>query len=513
MPKTQAELYAKIVDINLEACHHRGLRSNYGYNAILDVDLIAVCLSLRERFPPPIRILDVGCGDGWALQQLAEGLARAGAARGDFDCWGMGLNRYDTMSIDSSRFIESGLVRYKPAGMTFHLIISVFTFHYLWHKLEALEKLHNDLLVEGGLAYLHFPGYLVRFGESPEALAQNEADGNQLFTQFLAGCEDRGDIGPMRFQLVPYYSDDDDCSLLAEFGNLHFQKTARDAIAFGWSMKAFALFRHGFNFERMNNGPLTYVASHYFPATPPRPRPRSPLPPYRITSLSGTAQGHPFTVDAAVHEQESDTVVILCPGAGEPLKGKTMEYIKVAEKIMRAGLGAVVRYSDPYDATSPANYAELLMASVRRVIEFTLETAPNFCATATPRLRIMAYSSSAGAIAALAADFDCIDALLLVAPSFDVRRDRILPGYSRFRGEVYVVIGDHDHVVLPQQAFWYYEKAEKARVREYVEVPGCGHDFARPADQSILLRSPCWAFGPSRPRGFPAPSFAPVEAV
>ncbi len=109
MPKTQADLYMRVIDINRQACHHRGLRSNYGYNAILDVDLIQRCLALREQFAPPIRVLDIGCGEGLALRELAEGLVKAGADLADFALWGMGLNRYEEMAIEPDRFIESGL--------------------------------------------------------------------------------------------------------------------------------------------------------------------------------------------------------------------------------------------------------------------------------------------------------------------------------------------------------------------------------------------------------------------
>ncbi|GAG35246.1 unnamed protein product, partial [marine sediment metagenome] len=88
MPITEAELYTRIVDINRQACHDRGLWTNYGYNAILDVDLTALCLSLRKRFPPPIRILDIGCGNGAALKQLTGDLASSGVPSEDFECWG-----------------------------------------------------------------------------------------------------------------------------------------------------------------------------------------------------------------------------------------------------------------------------------------------------------------------------------------------------------------------------------------------------------------------------------------
>jgi hypothetical protein len=504
-PSSEAELYARIVAMNRDAYHHRDLESGYGYNSILGVNLVSVCLGLRRRIKPPIRILDVGCGDGFAMNQLAGALERSGAAPGDFECWGMGLNRYDDMWIPPARHIESGLNAFQTTGMEFHLIVSVFTFHYLWHKLEGIEKLYNELLADGGRASIHFPGYLVRFGESAAALTQGEADGNARFSQFLARQEKQGNSAPMDFRLVPYYSDDDDCALLATFGTLHFEKKNKAVIDFGQSLKAFALFTHGFNFERMNISPLTYIASHYSSG----PSRSMTKPPYSITSIPASRRGSKFRIDIAVHALDSESVVLICPGAREPLSGGVVDYAEVAEQIRNAGLGAAIRYGDPFDGTS--DYPDKLLMVLRRVIEYALETAHHYCATATPRLRVMAYSSSAGAIAALASDFECIDSILLIAPSSDVPRLKMLPQYAQFEGEVRVMTGENDHVVLPRQAFWFYENARAARIRDYVEVPSCGHDFEGSANKSIFIRSPIWAFGNADPKGFPASRSAPTD--
>lgn len=507
MPKTESELYGHIIDINRRACHHRGLGTSYGYRGILDVNLVKICRTLRDRFPPPIRILDVGCGDGYAMGQLTINLARTGANLNDYELWGMGLNRYEEMVLPPHRFIESGLNAYRSDGRRFHLIVSVFTFHYMWHKLEGLEKIHNELLEEGGEAYLHFPGYLIRIGESPASLAQDETAGNRVFMELLARCREQGDVGPMRYRLVPYYSDDDDCSLLAEFGNLSFQRTRVEPIRFGQRLTAFALFTRGFNFNRMNNSPLTYVASHYVPEVRREKRPGGP-PPYRITTLSAESNGRRYQIDTAVHPADSDTIVILCPGACEPLAGTVTSYKEVAEHILRAGLGAVIRYADPYDHAG--HYPSHVLENFRRVIEFAREHAEGICSHKDPRIRVMAYSSGAGAAAALAAEYDCIDALLLVAPSFDVPRKEIEPGFARFTGKVHILIGDSDGIVLPQQAFWFHERAASAAVREYVEVPCCSHNFEGPANQAILRDAPVWAFGGARPAGFPAARTEPA---
>ncbi|MEM9660268.1 MAG: class I SAM-dependent methyltransferase, partial [Planctomycetota bacterium] len=179
MPKTESELWDWVVDYNQRTTHDRGLTSHYGYHSILDVDLIAACIAARERFEPPIRVLDVGCGSGLALNQLADRVTEASLDQDEFQFWGMGVNRYDEMSISDDRFLHGALNAYDFAGMRFHLVFSVFAFHYMWHKLAGAKTVHNQLLTDGGVAYLHFPGYLVRFGESPDALSQSETDGNR----------------------------------------------------------------------------------------------------------------------------------------------------------------------------------------------------------------------------------------------------------------------------------------------------------------------------------------------
>lgn len=501
MPLNESALYERISDINRKANHQRGLGSAYGYNSILDTDLVGRCLSLRRQFDPPIRLLDVGCGSGKALAQLAFGLERVGARLDDFELWGMGSNRYDEMDIDDSRFIASGLNAYVPDGMQFHGIVSVFAFHYIWHKLEGLEKIYNELLVEGGFANLHFPGYLVRFCDSSTALACNEREGNQSFAAFLEAEQQKKNAVPMEYRLIPYISDDDG-ALLAEFGNLQFRREPKRRLEFDCGLAGFGLFTDGFTFSRMD-GNLTYVCSNYERATSREHRDQiRRTPTFRLTSTTSEISRRRFTVDVAVHSRASDRVVLMCPGACEPLRGKLIDSASVANQVLEANIGAVVRYGDPYDGEG--DYPELALANFRSMLEFISTQAERFCATSSPRISVMAYSSSAGAAAALAADYPAIDSLLLVAPSFDVPRDRIEPGLARFRGDVRVLIGSHDDVVLPQQAFWFYEAAVGARHREYAEVPCCGHYFRRADHRSLFIRSPLWAFSDQRPADFPS---------
>ncbi len=300
------------------------------------------------------------------------------------------------------------------------------------------------------------------------------------------------------------------------------------------------MFETGFALPQMNESRRTYVASHYYSPILERPKswPRTndfrhrltpvieqpaqatstvrnrPVAskfrrPYRIATMPVQIESHSVKLDFAIHEHASDTVVLICPGACEPLKGRVIEYATLAETIADAGIGAVVRYNDPYDRH--CDYAEFLLEKLRRIIEFTQESSLHFCSTSTPKLRIIAYSSSAGAAAALACEYDNIETLLLIAPSFDVPRERVLPTYERFQGNVRVLVGEQDQVVLPQQAFWYYERSANANSREYVEVPGCGHAFKGLHNKSVLLRAPIWAFGKNRPADFPPALSAPSQ--
>ncbi len=526
---TEDELYARVVELNRKACRVRGLTSGYGYNSILDVDLVEVCLSLRRRFPPPIRVLDVGCGEGHALAELAKSLAAAGADLADFELWGMSLNHYyERMLIDEDRFIESSLMGYQGDGKRFHLVFSVFTFHYLWRKLEAIEKIHNELLHDGGRACIHFPGFLVRFGESPESITQNEIEGNRIFTDFLAEQQASGNIPSMRYSIVPYYSDDDDCSLLAEFGCLSFEKRSNLSMRFGYSLRAFALFSEGFKFSRMDRSGLIYFASHY-EATPIAQSATLRSEPFRIISLNSHVAQRSYRIDVAVHSKESDRIILMCPGAYEHLGGNAIDLTLMIKGIRASGIGAMVRYTDPYgdERAEPAasrrqgkprlpgsvgpgtgdqlEYPRVLLACFRRVLTSVIGNATKICSHPTPKIGVVAYSSSGGAVAALAADFPTIDIILLVAPSFDVAKETIVSGLKRFRGAVYVLIGDQDEVVLPQQAFWFYRNAVNARHREYVEVPSCGHFFKTDHSRRILGLAPQWAFGSTRPVDFPPP--------
>ena len=78
---------------------------------------------------------------------------------------GYKLELYEKMYIPRKDFIEQAICDYEPRSKTFDLLISVYTFQYMWHKLEVVEKIYNTLMSENAKAILHFPGYLINFSE------------------------------------------------------------------------------------------------------------------------------------------------------------------------------------------------------------------------------------------------------------------------------------------------------------------------------------------------------------
>jgi len=169
----------------------------------------------------------------------------------------MGLNRYGPMLIPDERFFFTGIYDAPPEAGKFDLVFSVFTFHYVWHKLEAIQKLYNQMLTENGSAILHFPGYLVRTDELQFGNPISEVGGNEQFTRFISMIRDTEGRKVFSYDTIPYFSDDDDRSLLGKFGNLRFSKVHGSTVDLGVTLQGFA--------QLPFNDKSAYVASNYVP--------------------------------------------------------------------------------------------------------------------------------------------------------------------------------------------------------------------------------------------------------
>ncbi|MBZ0310659.1 MAG: class I SAM-dependent methyltransferase, partial [Anaerolineae bacterium] len=491
MPKSEKALKRRIIEQNISRTHHRPLDGHYSYNHILNVDLVEECLRLLQSKDSPVRVLDIGCGDGFALGQLKACLAQKGFTD-QFDFFGMGLNAYDQMHIPKENFLRQGVFGGRLTTAPFDLIISVYTFQYVWHKLESIELIHNQLLADNGKAIIHFPGYLVSFSERTIDILHTEVTGNTDFAGFIQRSNTQEESPPLKYRMIPYYSDDEDCELFTEFGNLSFQKDASRKMDFKAQLTAFGIYDDGFMFNSPNKN-LSYVTSVYdlkskAGQTPAPAKGSGKIPLCRIVTLPTKYNDKLHNFHMAIHPRPSRAVIGIYPAAKDDLTGNVVPYQKMAMELLRRKVGAVVRCNGLYDPST--EFHAFNDYFVHLFLDYILENASDICGHTTPEVYLMGYSTGGSAIASIASEYNEIKKLLLIAPSFDSDKELLRHNMNHFGGELYIVTGDRDDIVLPEQVAWFYHQAEQARVRKFVEFDFCEHSFNGERNQMNLLNAP-----------------------
>ncbi|MCB9881883.1 MAG: class I SAM-dependent methyltransferase [Planctomycetes bacterium] len=499
MKESEIHLGSKVYRINQSATHDRPLRGSYSYEEILGVDLVQVGMDILHRKGGPVRVLDIGCGSGLALRQFEEAVDALGS-RESFEFYGMGLNWYHRMHIPPSHFIMGGLYHSHCEDEPFDLVMSVFTFHYVWHKLEGIERIHNDFLADEGIALIHFPGFLASLPGSSKAACLDEVSGNEAFSRFLTELDARGDGPKLEYSIVSYCSGDDDGYLLDEFERLRFRREPDTRLDFGLTLESFGVVPVEFCYEHPSISHPEYVLSRYAPkpTEPSACESEARLDAMRLrysrirleSSDVSTADLH-----MTLHPLPSDTIVALFPGAGEDHDNAILPFQQIASNLQESGFSASVYCDNPLVAMPKEERTGWLRSRFRQMTTYILENAIHVCGVGDPDLAMMGYSAGASAIAAFASEFPAVDRILLVAPSLDVEWDVIEHGLRAFRGEVYIVIGDDDDVVSPCQARRFYEAACGARTRRLVEVSWCDHAFSGQYNQTLMRHAPLWAFG------------------
>ena len=125
---------------------------------------------------------------------------------------------------------------------------------------------------------------------------------------------------------------------------------------------------------------------------------------------------------------------------------------------------------------------------------FRSENAEGICGNLTPELYLMGHSAGASAIGAIASEYEQITKLLLLSPSLDVGKEQIRQGLAGYTGELHIVVGMDDRVVLPVQSRFFDRAAQRATVRRFVALWHCDHDFSGPRNNDLLRKAPHWAF-------------------
>jgi dienelactone hydrolase len=189
---------------------------------------------------------------------------------------------------------------------------------------------------------------------------------------------------------------------------------------------------------------------------------------------------------------ESNVIIINYPGYQGDIDGYQGKYRMLADLIRRKGIGAVIRMENrhPYGFL----YETFVVGDLRATIDYALANAESICSTREPDLYLMGSSAGAGAIAIVAADYPQIKRVLLLAPAVDAGKTAIEASFGKFRGEVYIAIGEDDECVGKKAGDYFLGLATSASKKTLVFIPNCGHQFQGEVNSKIMSKAPFWAF-------------------
>ncbi len=207
-----------------------------------------------------------------------------------------------------------------------------------------------------------------------------------------------------------------------------------------------------------------------------------------------------INVEFAVHPNNSGRIIVNIPGSNGEIDGYRGKYKILGRHIQSDGLGAVVRVGNHF---SDGFLQDVNLRSVMRYVE---EYAWEICGNPEPEILLMGFSAGASAIAARAHEYPEVTRILLGAPAKGMRGISVRDGISRFRGEVYIMIGDKDDNVGTDSGQVFYDWALDASKKELFVLPDCDHQFRGERNGRIISEAPFYAFSLGEKPKFPDPA-------
>jgi dienelactone hydrolase len=221
-----------------------------------------------------------------------------------------------------------------------------------------------------------------------------------------------------------------------------------------------------------------------------------------VGDKTGGGEETTINFEINIHDcPESNVIIVNYPGYQGDIDGYQGKYRTVADLIRRKGLGAVVRMDN--QCRYGFLYEKSVVADLKATIDYALANAKTICSTSEPDLYLMGFSAGAGATAIVAADYPQITKVLLLAPSVDAGKTAIEEAFGKFRGEVYIAVGQYDECVGMEAGDYFLGLATGARKKKLVVIPNCDHQFQGLVNGKIMSKAPFWAFADDE--SFPSP--------
>jgi hypothetical protein len=209
----------------------------------------------------------------------------------------------------------------------------------------------------------------------------------------------------------------------------------------------------------------------------------------------------PIRFDIAVHPSESGNIVINYPGKEESIDGYCGKYRNLADFVQEKGVGAVVRSGN--HLWKWLSYVQSVQDDLRLIIDYAVSHSHEICGSENPSVFLMGFSGGSFATAAVAHEFPQVEKILLTGPAYGNQRDIVEAGLASYTGEVYILLGDNDHVLCGRAGRDFYDMAAAASRKELVVVRNCDHYFRHEVNDKIFSKAPLWAFAGET--AFPSP--------
>lgn len=201
-----------------------------------------------------------------------------------------------------------------------------------------------------------------------------------------------------------------------------------------------------------------------------------------------------MAIPITIHPCKVGVIVVNSHGLGGSKDGYNDKYVKIAKLLQSLKVGTVVRYQHSVTLEQKIEKAILFIETLRSVLNYVLDNAESMCNSENPVIYLASFSAGASISAAVAYEYPQVKKTLLIAPSADVGVENLKKGLSLFKGELYITLGENDHIISPETAMPFSKWATKAKLRKVVTVPDCDYQFTREINGRILSKAYLWVF-------------------
>lgn len=185
-------------------------------------------------------------------------------------------------------------------------------------------------------------------------------------------------------------------------------------------------------------------------------------------------------VEIAIHPSDSNTILLIVPGADGSLDGHNNKYLNIATSIQTTSLISVVRMSNPFI------HSERLDRPLRFLLNWIEENIKEITLNNNSyQIFAMGHSLGASILAQIAWEYPEISKVLLINPATKVGLRKICSGLKKFQGEATILVGDKDPSFTEIKSA-IQEENHLTKV-DLVVATGADHHFKGESFETFLL--------------------------